>query len=66
MPRIQLKINAKNGEDSLKLDGKLLSPNHIPHNFQIAATVADGIIAVQGSKVGLKHLGGKDYQLTFE
>ena len=66
MPRIQLEINAKNGEDSLKLDGKLLSPNHIPHLFRIAATVAHGIIAVKGSKVGLKHLGGKDYLLTFE
>jgi hypothetical protein len=67
VPKIQFTIKAKNDKDYLKLNGKLVPPPDTkPHNFQIAATVATGIIAVKGSKVGLKHLGGKDYQLTFE
>lgn len=66
MPRIQLDIKAEDGKDLLKLDGKRLSPINIPHLFRIAATIANGKIAVKGSKVGLKHLGDKNYLLTFE
>jgi hypothetical protein len=66
VPKIQLDIKTEDSKDLLKLDGKCPAPANIPHHFRIAATIASGKIAVKGSKVGLKHLGDKNYLLTFE
>jgi hypothetical protein len=65
MAKIQLGIKIEDDKDNLRMDGKLLSI-HIPHAYKIAATIAHGAIAVKASKVGLRHLGGQDYLLTFE
>ena len=66
MAKIQLVITVEDAKDNLKVDGRTLSNNHIPHSYRIAATIARGTIAVKASKVGLKHVGGQDYLLTFE
>ena len=66
MPKIQLSIQVKKSpEDYLAVDGKRLATS-VPHTFRIAATVTNASIEIKGSKVGLKHVGGKDYLLTFE
>ena len=65
MAKIQLGIKVEE-KDNLRVDGRTLSNNHIPHSYRIAATIARGTIAVKASKVGLKHVGGQDYLLTFE
>jgi hypothetical protein len=62
--KIELYINSRD----MTVDGKAIeiAQTHIPHNLHIVATVASGSIAVTGNKVALKHVGGYNYQLTFE
>ena len=67
MAKVQLVITVEDAKDNLKVDGRTLSTDkNIPHLYRIAATIAHGAIAVKASKVGLKHVGGQDYLLTFE
>jgi hypothetical protein len=65
MAKIQLGIKVEE-KDNLRVDGRTLSNNHIPHSYRIAATIARGAISVKASRVGLKHVGGQEYLLTFE
>jgi hypothetical protein len=66
MAKIELVITVEDAKDNLKVDGRTLSNNNIPHAYRIAATIARGAISVKASKVGLKHVGGQEYLLTFE
>jgi len=68
MPKIELDIKA----ETITADGKPFPRDagpavpHIPHTYAFVTEVASGMIAVKGKKVGLKHVGGQNYQLTFE
>jgi hypothetical protein len=61
MPKIKLVIPDDSGS-SLKISAIA----HIPHKNVVAATVACGEIEITGKHVGLKHVGGNRYVLTFE